>query len=62
MLLLVNKSTEIIGIVFAILVIVLAFGVAIMQILKIKKQKRLEEEHKKQLKLAKQERRNKKGK
>ena len=42
-----SKLADTLGIIFVILVIVGAFGVAIWQVLKMKKEKRLAEEHKK---------------
>lgn len=59
MLFLVDKTTNTIGAVFAVVVIVAAFGIAIWQVLKMKKEKRLAEEHKKQLKAEKLAKKNK---
>ena len=54
-----SKLSDTLGIIFVILVIIGAFGVAIWQILKMKKEKRLAEEHKKQMKAEKLTRKNK---
>ena len=62
MLLLVNKATEMIGIVFTILVILAAFGIAIWQFIKIRKQRKLEEQIKEQKRLEKKARKERKGK
>lgn len=54
-----SKLSDTLGIIFVILVIVGAFGIAIWQVLKMKKEKRLAEEHKKQMKAEKIARKNK---
>lgn len=58
--LLASLLTDIFGIVFVILVIVGAFGIAIWQLIKIRAQKKKEEELKRQRKLEKMARKNKK--
>ena len=54
-----SKLSDTLGIIFVILVIIGAFGIAIWQVLKMKKEKRLAEEHKKQMKALKLTRKNK---
>ena len=61
MLLLASKTTEILGIVFVILVIVGAFGIAIWQLVKMNLQKKKEAEIKRLRKLEKEAKKNKKG-
>ncbi len=57
--LLASKVTDTIGVIFVILVIVGAFGIAIWQWLSLNKKKKAEEEYKKQLKAEKLARKNK---
>ena len=61
MLLLASKTTEILGVVFVILVIVGAFGLAIWQLIKMNLQKKKEAEIKRLRKLEKEAKKNKKG-
>ena len=61
MLLLASKATEILGVVFVILVIVGAFGLAIWQLIKMNLQKKKEAEIKRLRKLEKEAKKNKKG-
>lgn len=57
--LLASKVTDTIGVIFVILVIVGAFGIAIWQWISLNKKKKAEEEYKKQLKAEKLARKNK---
>ena len=57
--LLASKATDTIGVIFVILVIVGAFGIAIWQWISLNKKKKAEEEYKKQLKAEKLARKNK---
>jgi cytochrome oxidase assembly protein ShyY1 len=56
MLLLASKATEILGVVFVILVLLASFGIAVWQLIRIKKQRKLEEQIKEQRRLEKQAR------
>lgn len=57
--LLASKVTDTIGVIFVILVIVGAFGIAIWQWISLNKKKKAEEEYKKKLKAEKLARKNK---
>ena len=61
MLLLASKATEVLGIIFVILVIVGAFGLAIWQLIKMNLQKKKEAELKRQRKLEKEAKKSRKG-